>query len=248
MAEQLRLQKYMALCGVASRRASEEMILAGRVIVNRKTVTELGVKVNPDKDEVLVDGKKLKPNSQKYYIMLNKPVGYISSVKDPFERKTVMDLVQDLDARLYPVGRLDYDSEGLLFLTNDGDFAYHLTHPGNGIKKKYQVVVSGTVDRETVWKLRKGVLVDGKMTSPARVEITKSGDNTTELTFIICEGRNRQIRKMCESVGHEVIKLRRVAVENVMLGHLPKGKWRHLTPGELQMLTGGVKHAHNQRK
>lgn len=247
MAELLRLQKYMADCGVASRRAAEEMILDGRVRVNQKTVTELGTKVNPDCDKVTVDGKMIHHGKKKYYIMLNKPVGYISSAKDPFERKTVLELVQDLDARLYPVGRLDYDSEGLLFLTNDGDFTYYLTHPGNGVQKKYQVIVSGLMDIETVKTLRRGVEIDGRMTAPARVEITKQKENSTELTFVIGEGRNRQIRKMCEAVGYNVIRLRRVAIGNVVLGNLPKGKWRHLTPGEIELLTGGGKHADNKR-
>lgn len=247
MAELLRLQKYIASCGVASRRAAEEMILAGRVRVNQKTISELGTKVDPDRDRVYVDGKPIRPDAKKYYIMLNKPVGYITTAKDQFDRKTVLDLVQDLDVRLYPVGRLDYDSEGLIFLTNDGDFTYFLTHPGNGVKKKYQVVVSGMVDIDTVWRLRKGVELDGRMTAPARVEITKQQERTTELTFVIGEGRNRQIRRMCETVGHEVIRLRRIAVGNVVLGNLPKGKWRHLTPGELQLLTGGEKHADNKR-
>ena len=248
MAELLRLQKYIASCGVASRRAAEEMIEAGRVRINGRTVTELGTKVNPVKDKVSVDGKLIAPETKKYYIMLNKPVGYITTAKDQFERKTVLDLVSDLDARLYPVGRLDYDSEGLIFLTNDGDFTYKLTHPAHEIKKKYQVVVAGMVDMENVWKLRKGVEIDGRLTAPARVEITKQLENSTELTFVISEGRNRQIRKMCEAVGHNVLKLRRVAIGNVVLGNLPKGKWRHLTPGELQLLTGGEKSAGNKRK
>lgn len=248
MAELLRLQKYMAECGVASRRAAEEMISAGRVRVNKKTVTELGTKINPEKDRVFVDEKPIRTAQKKYYIMLNKPIGYISSAKDRFERKTVLELVEDLDARLYPVGRLDYDSEGLLFLTNDGDFTYHLTHPGNGVKKKYQVSVKGFMDLETIKQLRRGVEIDGRMTAPARVELTKIRDNATELVFVIGEGRNRQIRKMCEAVGFEVVRLKRVAIGNVVLGNLPKGKWRHLTPGEIQLLTGGEKRADNQRK
>ncbi len=247
MAELVRLQKYMAQCGVASRRAAEEMILAGRVRVNKTVITELGTKINPDKDKVYVDSKQIAESSKKYYIMLNKPVGYITSAKDQFDRKTVLDLVSDLDARLYPVGRLDYDSEGLIFLTNDGDFTYHLTHPANEVKKKYQVTVSGMVDMDTVWQLRKGVEIDGRMTAPARVEITKQTEGTTDLTFVISEGRNRQIRKMCEAVGHTVIRLRRVAVGNVILGNLPRGKWRHLTPGEIQLLIGGDKNADNKR-
>lgn len=247
MAELLRLQKYIAGCGIASRRAAEELIVAGRVRVNKRTVTELGTKINPEKDRVFVDEKPIHAAQKKYYIMLNKPIGYISSAKDQFERKTVLELVEDLDARLYPVGRLDYDSEGLLFLTNDGDFTYYLTHPGNGVKKKYQVSVKGFMDMETIKQLRRGVEIDGRMTAPARVELTKIRDNATDLTFVIGEGRNRQIRKMCEAVGFEVIRLRRVAIGNVVLGNLPKGKWRHLTPGEIQLLMGGENNANNKR-
>lgn len=247
MAELLRLQKYIAECGIASRRAAEEMITAGRVRVNKRTVTELGTKIDPERDRVFVDEKPVYSTQKKYYIMLNKPVGYISSAKDQFEQKTVLELVEDLDARLYPVGRLDYDSEGLIFLSNDGDFTYYLTHPGNGVKKKYQVTVKGFMDIETVKHLRQGVEIDGRMTAPARVEITKLHENTTELTFVIGEGRNRQIRKMCEAVGFEVVRLRRVAIGNVVLGNLPKGKWRHLTPGEINLLTGGTKNADDKR-
>ncbi len=247
MQEKERLQKYIASCGVCSRRAAEELILQGKVLVNRKPVTELGTKINPDKDKVYVEGNLICRESKKYYIMLNKPKGYVTTAKDQFERKTVLDLVQDLDARLYPVGRLDYDSEGLIFLSNDGDFTYHLTHPKSEVKKKYKVLVSGPVTMETVWQLRSGVEIDGKMTAPARVEITGQKERSTELTFVISEGRNRQIRKMCEAVGHEVIKLKRVAIGNVMLGNLPKGKWRHLTEGEIKMLMGGERNVDNQR-
>lgn len=247
MAELLRLQKYIAQCGVCSRRAAEQMILEGKVRVGGKTVTELGTKINPDKDKVFVDGKPIREESKKYYIMLNKPTGYVTTAKDQFDRKTVLDLVQDLDARLYPVGRLDYDSEGLLFLSNDGDFTYRLTHPKSEVSKKYKVLVAGNVLLENVRILRSGVVIDGKKTAPCRVEITGQKENSTELTFVISEGRNRQIRKMCDAVGHDVIKLKRVAIGNVMLGNLPKGKWRHLTEGELKLLMDGEKHADNQR-
>ena len=198
-------------------------------------------------DVVFVDGKLIRQETKKYYIMLNKPTGYVTTAKDQFERKTVLDLVQDLDVRLYPVGRLDYDSEGLLFLSNDGDFTYHLTHPKSEVTKKYKVLVVGNVLIESVRLLRAGVEIDGKKTAPCRVEITGQKENSTELTFVISEGRNRQIRKMCEAVGHDVIKLKRVAIGNVMLGNLPKGKWRHLTEGELNLLMDGEKYADNQR-
>ncbi len=240
MAERERLQKYMARCGVASRRAAEEMILAGRVKVNRKTVRELGTKVDEDNDKVMVDGALIAPAKKNYYIALNKPVGYITTAKDQFDRKTVLDLVQDLNTRLYPVGRLDYDSEGLLFLTNDGDFTYYLTHPKHTVPKKYKVVVMGMPDNDTIWKLRNGVEIEGRKTAPARVELTKSLERTSELVITIHEGRNRQVRKMCEAVGHEVLKLQRTAIGRVQLGHLPLGKWRHLTPEEIKILTGGT--------
>lgn len=239
MAKPERLQKFIARCGIASRREAENIILSGRVAVNKKTVTELGTKVDEDNDKVFLDGERILPEKKLYYIMLNKPKGYVTTVKDEFDRKTVLELVQDLDARLYPVGRLDYDSEGLLLLTNDGDFAYKLTHPTQHVPKKYHAVVEGTADLEHVLKLRKGVLIDGYLTKPAKVEIADVRERTTQLNITISEGKNRQIRRMCEAVGLPVIKLTRVNIGGISLGNLPKGKWRHLTEAEIKILNGG---------
>lgn len=238
MATPERLQKYMARCGVASRREAENIILDGRVKVNKKIVTELGTKVDMDNDKVFLDGELIRPEKKLYYIMLNKPKGYVTTAKDEFDRKTVLELVADIDARLYPVGRLDYDSEGLLLLTNDGDFAYRMTHPTQHIPKKYHAIVSGIPDVGHVMKLRHGVEIDGYVTKPARVEIADTRENTTQLNITISEGKNRQIRKMCEAIGFPVIKLKRVSIGNVNLGNLPKGKWRHLSEGELNILNG----------
>ena len=238
MATPERLQKFMARCGIASRREAENIILAGRVKVNKKIVTELGTKVDTDNDKVFLDGELIRPEKKLYYIMLNKPKGYVTTAKDEFDRKTVMELVADIDARLYPVGRLDYDSEGLLLLTNDGDFAYRMTHPTQHIPKKYHAIVSGTPDVGHVMKLRNGVEIDGYVTKPARVDIAETRENTTQLNITISEGKNRQIRKMCEAVGFPVIKLKRVSIGNVHLGNLPKGKWRHLSEGEVAILNG----------
>ena len=233
MAKPERLQKFMARCGVASRREAESIILSGRVKVNKKVVTELGTKVDEDNDKVFLDGELIRPEKKLYYIMLNKPKGYVTTAKDEFDRKTVLELVSDVEARLYPVGRLDYDSEGLLLLTNDGDFAYKMTHPTQHIPKKYHAVVEGTADLGHVLKLRQGVEIDGYLTKPAKVEIKETRERTTQLNITISEGKNRQIRRMCEAVGLPVIKLTRVSVGSVMLGNLPKGKWRHLTENEL---------------
>ena len=236
MAEKIRLQKYISECGAASRRAAEDMIASGRVKVGKATVTELGTKVDPENVKVYIDGKLITRVKKKYYIALNKPKGYITTVSDQFDRRTVIELTEDLNERLYPVGRLDYDSEGLLFLTNDGDFAQMITHPSKKINKTYKVVVKGNPDPLALSKLKQGIVLDGTKTSPAQVQLTKTLDNTAELTITISEGRNRQVRRMCEEIGHEVLKLTRTSIGGVKLGNLPRGKWRHLTERELDVL------------
>ena len=248
MAKPERLQKFIARCGIASRREAENIILSGRVKVNKKIVTELGAKVDEDNDKVFLDGELIRPEKELLYIMLNKPKGYVTTVKDEFDRKTVLDLLKDLDVRLYPVGRLDYDSEGLLLLTNDGDFAYKMTHPTQHIQKKYHVIVEGIADVGHVMKLRSGVEIDGYLTKPAKVEIADTKERTSQLNITISEGKNRQIRRMCEAVGLPVIKLTRVSVGNVILGNLPKGKWRHLTDAEVKILNGGENIADNKKR
>jgi len=235
MEEQMRLQKYIAQAGVASRRAAEQMIADGRVKVNGTIVTEMGVKVSPG-DMVEVDGVRLSSAEKKYYIMLNKPVGFVTTVADDRERHTVMELVSDINARLVPVGRLDYGTEGLLFLSNDGDFTYRMTHPSHRIDKVYHALISGRLNRRELDKLCNGVEIDGRRTAPATAKILEAGANSQLVELTIHEGRNRQVRRMFAAVGHEVQHLRRVSVGGVTLGHLPLGKWRHLTEREIALL------------
>ncbi len=230
----MRLQKYMAECGVASRRASEQLILEGRVTVNGITVTELGTKVN-EGDKVQFDGVTLNPPKKKVYIMLYKPDKVMSTVSDPEGRRTVLDLV-DEKVRLYPVGRLDYHTEGLILLVNDGDAAYHLTHPKFEVEKEYLAVIQGEISREEVLSLQAGVMVDGERTAPAKVRVTEITDHTTSLSVIIHEGRNRQVRKMFEAVNKKVIHLTRVRHGELVLSGLKPGQWRYLTQAEMEYL------------
>lgn len=230
-----RLQKYLAECGVASRRKSEELIAAGKVKVNGH-VAQIGDKIDPRRDLVTVRGKKVRKTQRNYYILLHKPRGYVTTVSDELGRKTVMDLVRDIDARLYPVGRLDKDSEGLLLLTNDGAFANALTHPRHAYSKKYRVTIRGKVDDSALLQLREGIDLDGRMTAPCDVTVLTAEEDRTVLEFVLHEGRNRQIRRMCEAVELEVIRLKRIAVGPLKLGMLPVGKWRELTDNEVQKL------------
>lgn len=238
--EKVRLQKYMAYCGVASRRHCEELIRAGKVKVNGKVITEMGVLVS-DKDRIEVNGIPIKKEESKIYIMLNKPTSYVTTVMDPEGRRTVLDLIEGVEERIYPVGRLDYDTSGLLILTNDGEFAYKSTHPGNEITKTYRAEVEGRPTEDSLNILRAGVEIDGRPTSPAEVEIIKEKDNSTVLEVIIHEGRNRQVRRMFEAIGHRVLKLKRTAVGNLRLGNLKIGRWRYLTPEEVNLALGRKK-------
>ena len=233
--EEMRLQKYLAICGVASRRAAEEIILQGRVRINGEKCTILGTKV-ADGDAVSVDGQEIKPEDKKYYIMLNKPVGYMTTVSDEEGRPTVMDLITDISKRVYPVGRLDCNTEGLLLMSNDGDFTYKITHPKHKLDKTYEVFVSGKAEKNALKKLEQGVFIDGKKTAPATVDIADFGKNSALLTITIHEGRNRQVRKMCASVGFKVMGLKRVSEGGLSLGNLPLGKWRHLTDAEVKRI------------
>ncbi|MCD7872405.1 MAG: rRNA pseudouridine synthase [Clostridiales bacterium] len=232
---EIRLQKYMAECAVASRRKSEELISAGKVKVNGH-IAALGDKINPKKDIVTVRGKRINKETKMRYIILNKPRGYVTSVSDEFGRKTVMDLVKDIKERVYPVGRLDRDSEGLLLLTNDGSFANTIAHPGHNFSKVYRVTVHSSVDDSILYNLRNGVKIDGKTTLPCEVSIITADKERTVLEFIIKEGRNRQIRKMCSACGLDVARLKRTAVGALKLGMLPVGKYRELTDNELKKL------------
>lgn len=233
--EEIRLQKYLAMCNVASRRSAEEMILQGRVSVNGAKCTTLGTKVT-ENDTVCVDGTKVTLETKKYYIMLNKPTGYMTTVSDEQGRATVMELVSDISKRLYPVGRLDCNTEGLLLLSNDGDFTYKVTHPKHKLEKTYEVFVSGNAEKNAIKKLEQGVWIDGKKTAPAVVDIVDYGKNSAVLSITIHEGRNRQVRKMCASVGFKVMGLKRVSEGGLTLGNLPLGRWRHLTEAEVERI------------
>lgn len=239
MGEIVRLQKYIAMSGLASRRAAETMIEEGRVSINGRKVSEQGVKIEIGADSVSVDGKEIKLKNKKYYIMLNKPAGYVSTVKDQFERPTVVDIIkQDLgDTRIFPVGRLDYETEGLLLLTNDGDFTYKVTHPKFHMDKTYIATVKGGMTVGGMNKLRSGVyLDDGFKTSPAQAEILDAADGHTIIKITIHEGKNRQVRRMFEALGCTVTALQRIKIGNIELGNLPLGRWRHLTSHEVNYL------------
>lgn len=232
----MRLQKYMALCGVASRRASEEMIASGRVCVNGCTVTEMGVQVDEERDQVTVDGEPIRLEGEKHYLAYYKPVGEVTTVSDPEGRATVMDKFRDYPVRLYPVGRLDYDSEGLLLLTNDGDMMNSLLHPSHEVNKTYLARVSSRLEDETVRRLRQGVTLDGRLTSPAQVRVVRYETFDTVVLVTIHEGRYRQVRRMFEAVGHQVVSLKRVGFGPIQLGDLPRGQWRRLTDAEVKRL------------
>lgn len=229
-----RLQRYLARAGVASRRASEEIILQGRVTVNGVRVTTLGTRVGPG-DVVAVDGRPVAIQEKLVYYAVKKPRGYVTTAADPWGRPTVMSLIS-VPERVYPVGRLDVDSEGLLLLTNDGQLAYHLIHPRYGVEKEYLVLVEGAPSEGALEKLRRGVVLDGRKTAPAKVDRGKMEGKETWLTVTIHEGRKRQIRRMLEAVGHKVIRLTRVRFGPVRLGDLAPGEFRQLAPGEVQAL------------
>jgi len=236
MAE-IRLQKYLADSGIASRRKAEELIKSGVVSVNGKVVTEMGFKVT-EKDVVEVTGRRASIESDKVYIMLNKPVGYVSTVKDQFGRPSVIDLVKDVRARVYPVGRLDYDTSGLILLTNDGDFTYKLTHPKHEIDKTYRALIKGIPSQEEVMMFEKGLRIEDFITAPASFKIIKTTNNNSTVEITIHEGKNRQVRKMCDEINHPVIELERISIGRLELGDLKEGMWRFLSEDEVCMLRG----------
>jgi pseudouridine synthase len=230
-----RLQKYLAECGVASRRKSEEYILEGRVKVNGKVITELGTKVKKG-DRVEFDGKLVNKEERLVYIMLHKPEGCVTTVTDQFERHTVMDYI-DIEERIFPVGRLDYDTSGLLLLTNDGELTYKLTHPKHNITKTYIATVENEPSKEEMQRFSKGLIIDGYKTSPAKIFVAKHHENgLVSLKIQIKEGRNRQVRKMCEEIGCPVRYLKRIATGRLVLGTLKKGDYRELTTDEVAYL------------
>ncbi len=236
--EYVRLQKMLADCGVASRRKSEELIRNGVVKVNGK-VAEIGDKVDPYNDKVYVRGKRVtaaaKPKHR--YIMLNKPRGYVTTMSDERGRKCIAELIEDIEERVYPIGRLDKDSEGLLLLTNDGEFANHIMHPKKHVNKVYRVTVRPTITEEMVEKLQTGIVLDGRKTAPAQVRVMTKQEGRVVLEIVIREGRNRQIRRMCESLGLEVARLNRVAIGTVKLGGLRQGMYRDLSADEVKRLS-----------
>lgn len=233
--EKIRLQKYLAECGVASRRKSEELISAGKVKVNG-TIASLGDKINPKYDKVTLNGKKVVSSKKNVYIMLNKPRGFITTMSDEHDRKCVAQLVSGINTRIYPVGRLDRESEGLLLMTNDGEFANALTHPSKHIPKTYRVTIRPEITKEQATQFRNGIEIEGKMTAPADLRILETQENRTVVEVTIYEGRNRQIRKMFESLGIEVARLKRTKVGNLKLGMLKQGDYRKLTNDEVDAL------------
>ncbi len=232
----MRLQKFLAACGVASRRGAEELIKQGKVQVNGETVTEMGVQIDEDRDKVTYNGQPVEMEKKMVYILLNKPVGYVTTVSDDKGRNTVMDLVADIPVRIYPVGRLDYDTEGLLLMTNDGDLTYKVTHPKNQVEKTYEAEVTGNITMNTLIQLRNGVMLDGVKTRPAKVEVIGATQFGTKLEITIHEGKNRQVRRMFEAVGCIVKRLKRTREAGLILGHVPLGHWRRLTESEVNML------------
>ncbi len=242
----IRLQKILSAAGVASRRTAETLITQGRVRVNGKVVTELGTKADPATDEIKVDERRLPKPKHTHYILLNKPRGYITSRSDPQHRPTVIDLLArgGVSDYIYPVGRLDYDSEGLLILTSDGDLAARLTHPRHGVAREYEVRLRGVPDNHALERLARGVTVDGRRTADAEVYLRRVYESESGpqgiLSLIIHEGRNRQVRKMCDSIGHPVVQLRRVRIGPIADDRLKPGMFRALTPSEINALKKGV--------
>lgn len=232
---EVRLQKFLANNGVASRRKCEELIQEGKVSVNGRQVKELGIKINDDKDIIKYNGKIIKNKKSYIYIMLNKPTGYISSVSDEKGRKTVLDLI-DVKTRVYPVGRLDYNTSGLLLLTNDGELTYKLTHPKHEIDKKYIATVKGVPSDKNLDELRQGTNIGEYSISTSQIKVLEKSKDKTKLQVIIHEGKNRQVRRMFEYIGCPVIKLKRVAIGNLKIEDVPQGKYRYLNDEELKYL------------
>jgi pseudouridine synthase len=241
-----RLQKILSRAGFASRRAAEKLIAEGRVTVNGATIREMGVKADPAVDDIRVDGRRVKAPGRHRYILLYKPAGYVTTRSDPQRRRTVIDLLDGVREYLYPVGRLDYDTEGLLLLTNDGDLAAKLTHPRHGVERTYEAHVAGIPDADALDRLRRGIPLDGRRTLPADVVLLKASpaeagryearEREGVLRLTIREGRNRQVRRMCEAVGHPVRKLRRTKFGPLTGHRLRPGDWRELTAAEIEML------------
>lgn len=235
--EEIRLQKFLSNSGVCSRRKAENLIVDGKVSVNGKVVTELGTKINPETDEIICNGKEVKLEKKFVYVLLNKPIGYVTTVKDQFGRPTVLDLVKDVDAKLLPVGRLDMYTSGAIILTNDGDFIFKVTHPKNEINKTYNATVRGIVDINDVKKLENGVKIDDYISGKAIVKILKIDEekNLSRIQIIIHEGKNREVRKMCSAIGKNVVALHRAKIGNIGVKDLEIGNWRFLSEDEVKL-------------
>ncbi len=241
MEEKIRIQKVLSENGIMSRREAERAILSGKVKINGHLAT-LGMKINPTKDVVHIGSKRveLKSKHEKIYIMMYKPRGYVTTIKDELGRKCVIDLLLDVKERVYPIGRLDKVSEGLLLFTNDGEFANLMMHPSSGISKTYRVTVRNNINDEHVSRLALGVEIDAGLTLPAQVKVLFKEENRSVFLITITEGKNRQIRKMCEALGLEVIRLKRISIGNLKLGMLKPGSYRHLTDDELKILKSNL--------
>lgn len=236
MEEEIRLQKYLANNGILSRRKAEEAIIEGKVKVDGKIVTELGMKIIPSVNKVEYEGNIVKNEEEKVYVLLNKPIGYVTTVKDQFNRKIVTDLIKGVKVKLLPVGRLDMYTSGALILTNDGDFIYRVTHPKHEIEKTYNVTLRGIIENKQIDQLKKGVKIDDYITKTAKVKILKTDNekNISRIQITIHEGKNRQVRKMCEAVGKNVLALHRAKIGNIDLNNLKIGEWRYLTKKEVE--------------
>jgi len=237
---EVRLQKILSGAGISSRRAAEQLMRDGRVSVNGTTILDPGAKADPDRDEIRVDGSRIKGRERPRYLLLNKPRGFVTTRSDPQGRNTVLTLLQGVREYVYPVGRLDYDSEGLLLLTNDGDLAARLTHPKHEVERVYEARVSGVPEAKALARLARGVIIDGHKTAPAKARVLSVIPNARRdhaiLEIIIHEGRNRQVRKMCEAVGHRVLGLRRTRIGPIADPRLPPGAWRDLSAREVASL------------
>ncbi len=232
--EKMRLNKFIALSGLTSRRKADALIEEGRVEVNGKVVTKLGILINPYKDKVKVDGRIIAPPKKEVYLAFNKPRGYVTTMDDELGRKSIATLFYNFPVRIFPVGRLDMDTEGLIFLTNDGEFAYIVTHPKFKIEKEYHVWAEGEITEEDIKKLRKGLFIEGRIVRPKLIEVLKHDRKNTMAKIVITEGRKREVRRMFHYMGHKVVRLIRTRIGPVKLGDLRSGKYRDLTPSEIE--------------
>ena len=245
--DRIRLQKYMSECGVASRRKSEELIAKGAVKVNG-TVAKIGDSVDPKRDIITLNGKKIENKTVAKYIMLHKPRGFVTTMSDELGRRCVASLVEDVGERVYPIGRLDRNSEGLLLLTNDGEFANAVMHPSKHVAKVYRVTIRPDISDEQIAAMSDGMMIDGRMTAPAQVTVLLKEPGRVVIQIVITEGRNRQIRRMCEALGYNVQKLRRVRINCIKIGNLQPGQWRELTPQEVSHILSAAGAKSNKKE